>query len=161
MSDVQAGTVETSPSAPRADRGVAIAHVVVPVLVAAGFTRLLTGGWSWPLFASLLPLLGIGLRPAVWGVAARMRAGEKRRRVLYLERRDNAANVSLVTMSGLGLAIMDVFGLPGAPYWTRQPDAGIALAAVAVYLVWVATYSSVPDEVKRGWARLLGGKGGR
>jgi hypothetical protein len=70
--------------------------------------------------------------------------------VLYLERRDNAASISLVTMAGLGLAIMDVFKLPGSPYWTNQPNAGLVLAAVAVYLVWLATYASVPDEVKAG-----------
>lgn len=78
-----------------------------------------------------------------------------------MERRDNAPNVSLVTMSLLGLGIMDVLGLPGRPQWTNQPEAGLLVAVVAVYLVWPATYALVPDEVRRGWAKLLGGKGGR
>ena len=133
----------------------AVALLTAPLAVAAAFTRLLAGEWSLPLLAAFYPLLLIGLRPAVWGVAASRHADGVRRRVLYLERRDNAANVSLVTMAGLGLAIMDVFKLPGSPYWTNQPNAGLVVAAVAVYLVWLATYSSVPDEVKRGWARIL------
>ncbi len=77
----------------------------------------------------------------------------------YVERRDNAANVSLVTMSGLGLALMDVLSLPGRPHWTNQPSAGLLLAAIAVYLVWLATYANVPREVKEGWAELIGWKG--
>lgn len=78
--------------------------------------------------------------------------------VRYLERRDNAANVSLVTMALAGLAIMNVFGLRGRPHWTNQPDVGLLLAAVVVYLVWLATYSSVSVENKRGWATLFGWK---
>ncbi|MDF1542976.1 MAG: hypothetical protein P1P71_07635 [Anaerosomatales bacterium] len=140
------------------DRGVVIAHLAVPVVFAAIFAGLLAEGWSWPLFATFLPLLAVGLRPAVWGIAARMRESQKIRSVRYLERRDNAANVSLVTMSITGLAIMDVFRLPGSPHWLNQPTAALLLAAVAVYLVWLATYSSVPIEVKRGWTILLGGK---
>jgi len=137
------------------DRTIVNAHLATPVLAAAVFTALLTDEWSWPLFGPLFVLLLVGLRPAVWSVASWSRASQKRRSVLYLERRDNAANVSLVTMAGLGLAIMDVFKLPGSPYWTNQPNAGLVVAAVAVYLVWLATYSSVPIEVKRGWARIL------
>jgi hypothetical protein len=144
---------------PAADRvpdwAVADALVIVPVCVAAAFTLLLAEEWSLSLFGPLFVLLLIGLRPAVWSVASWLRAGQKRRSVLYLERRDNAANISLVTTAGLGLAIMDVFKLPGSPYWTNQPNAGLVLAAVAVYLVWLATYSSVPDEVKRGWTQVL------
>jgi hypothetical protein len=145
-----APTVEHDP-----DWAVAGALVIVPVAVAAVFTALLTDEWSWSLFAPLFVLLLVGLRPAVWAVASWARARQKRRSVLYLERRDNAANVSLLTMAGLGLAIMDVFKLPGSPYWTNQPSAGLAIAAVAVYLVWLATYSSDPEEIKRGWAQIL------
>ena len=136
------------------------AHVSVPALAAWGFSSLLSEGeWSVGLFASVLPLLAIGLRPAVWGIAASLRSRGRRSRVGYVERRDNAANVSLVTMSGLGLALMDVLSLPGRPHWTNQPSAGLLLAAIAVYLVWLATYANVPREVKEGWAELIGWKG--
>jgi len=155
VTDSQAGRAETPAVGPRPDWGVARALFIVPAVVAAAFTALLAEEWSWPLFGPLFALLLIGLRPAVWSVASWLRAAQSRRSVLYLERRDNAASVSLVTMAGLGLAIMDVFKLPGSPYWTNQPNAGLVLAAVAVYLVWLATYSSVPDEVKRGWTRIL------
>ncbi len=162
--DVSEAITRSAPE-PRApydpDWDVVKAHLSAPALVAAFFTRLLSGGWSWPLFGAIAALLLVGLRPAVWSVAASLRSRGKIRRVRYLERRDNAANVSLVTMSILGLAIMDVFRLPGSPYWTNQPNAGILLAAVAVYLVWLATYSSVPIEVRRGWTQLLEQKGGR
>jgi hypothetical protein len=155
VSDSPAGRDFAPAVDPAPDWAVAGALVIVPAMVAAAFTLLLAGEWSWPLLGPFFALLLIGLRPAVWSVASWLRAAQKRRSVLYLERRDNAASVSLVTMAGLGLAIMDVFKLPGSPYWTNQPNAGLVLAAVAVYLVWLATYSSVPDEVKRGWTRIL------
>lgn len=146
---------------PGLDAAVAIALVAVPAAVAALFTRLLADGWSWTLFVPLFILLLVSLRPAVWAVRAGMQPTDSRRRVLYLERRDYSANTALVTMALTGLAIMDVFRLPGAPYWTNQPRAGLVLAAIAVYLVWLSTHASVPDEVKRGWARLTGRKDGR
>jgi hypothetical protein len=134
-------------------------HALVPLVVAWQFTALLGEEWSVTLFAAFVPLLGIGLRPAVWGIASGMRSQDPPRRRAYLERRDNAANVSLVTMAGTGLAVMDVFKLPGAPYWLNQPNAGLVLAAVAVYLIWLATHARIPAEVKAGWKDLLGPKG--
>lgn len=155
VTEAEAGRADAPAVESEPDRAVAEAFFIVPVVVASAFTTLLAEEWSWALFGPLFVLMLIGLRPAVWAVAAWLRASEARRSVLYLERRDNAANVSLVTMAGLGLAIMDVFKLPGDPYWTNQPNAGLVLAAIAVYLVWLATYSSVPGEVKRGWVRIL------
>ena len=155
VTDTQAGRTDAPAVGPEPDWNVARALFIVPAAVAAAFTGLLAEEWSWPLFGPLFVLLLIGLRPAVWAVASWLRASQARRSVLYLERRDNAASVSLVTMAGFGLAIMDVFKLPGSPHWTNQPNAGLALAAVAVYLVWLATYSNVPGEVKRGWTRIL------
>lgn len=155
MSDRSAHEAEGPADVYEFDRAIVNAHIVTPIAAAAVFTRLLAGEWSWPLFAAFLPLLAIGLRPAVWSVLASLRGHKRIRRIRFLERRDNAANVSLVTMAVLGLAIMDVFRLPGSPHWMNQPNAGLLLAAVAVYLVWLATYSAVPVEVRRGWTSLL------
>jgi hypothetical protein len=48
-----------------------VALLIVPLAVAAAFTRsLLAGEWLWPLLRPLCALLLIGLRPAVWGVAS-------------------------------------------------------------------------------------------
>lgn len=143
-----------APAMGRLDRGLVTAHVVTPLATAALFTRVLTGGWSWALYAAFAVLMAIGLRPAMWSVAAGLRS-RRSRRVLLVERRDNAASISFVAMALLGLGIMDVFGLPGYPHWTNQPEAGLLLAAVAVYLVWLATYARIPDEVRRGWSALL------
>jgi len=163
VSEPRAGSAfpHRRPPRPGLDAPVALALVAAPAAVAASFTRLLAGGWDGPLFAALFVLLLVGLRPAVWAVRAGMQPTDSRRRVLYLERRDYSANTALVTMALTGLAIMDVFRLPGAPHWTNQPSAGLVLAAIAVYLVWLSTHASVPDEVKRGWARLMGRKDGR
>ncbi len=163
MTEQSAGRAFSQKRAPRPgfDAPIAIALLAAPAALAALFTRLLAGGWSWPLFGALLALMLVGVRPAVWAVRAGMQPTDSRRRVLYLERRDYTANTSLVTMALTGLAIMDVFRLPGAPYWTNQPSAGLVLAAIAVYLVWLSTYASVPGEAKRGWAGLLGRKDGR
>ncbi len=159
MSD-QTPTPLTAPAeASRVDWTVVAMHVLVPLIVAWQITALLADEWSVTLFAALVPLLAIGLRPAVWGIASGMRSQDPPRRHAYLERRDNAANVSLVTMAGAGLAVMDVFRLPGAPYWLNQPNAGLVLAAIAVFLVWLATHARIPAEVKAGWKDLLGSKG--
>jgi hypothetical protein len=143
------------------DVRLALALPGVPAAVAALFTWLLAGSWSWALFGPLFVLLFIGLRPAIWAVAASGSPVGAPRRVLYLERRDHTANTALVVMAIAGLAIMDVFRLPGSPYWTNQPIAGSVLVAVAMYLVWVSTYSSIPTELRQGWVGLLKGKGGR
>lgn len=148
------------PGAPRrarkgADWPVALAHVITPIAVAAAFTVILTG-WSWPFFGAVLPLLAIGLRPAVWGVAASLRSNDEPRRRAYLSRRKAVASPSLVIMAILGLSFMDVFRLPGAPHWTNQPDAGLSLAAVAVYLVWLSSHANIPAEIRTGWRAALG-----
>jgi len=156
----QAPTPLTAPAeASRVDWTVVAMHVLVPLIVAWQLTAFLSEEWSVTLFAAFVPLLGIGLRPAVWWIASGMRSQDPPRRCAYLERRDNAANVSLVTMAGTGLAVMDVFKLPGAPHWLNQPSAGLVLAAIAVYLVWLATHARIPAEVKAGWKDLLGMKG--
>ncbi len=142
----------------RVDRSIVIAHLAVPLGLASFYTGLLAEGWSWTVFATVLPFFAFGLRPAVWSVLAGSRSRGKAARARLLERRDNSANTALIAMAVLGLAIMDVFRLPGAPHWTNQPDAGLMLAGVAVYLVWLATYARVPVEVRAGWAGLFGRK---
>lgn len=141
------------------DTTVVISHVAVPALLAIFYTSLLAEGWSWAIFATVVPLFAFGMRPAAWSISAGTRSRTKSRRVRFLERRDNSANTAFLAMAVLGLAIMDVFKLPGAPHWTNQPDAGLMLAGVAVYLVWLATYARIPREVKQGWSELLGRKG--
>lgn len=142
------------------DVRLALALPGVPATVAALFTWLLAGRWSWELFGPLFVLLFIGLRPAIWAVAGSRWPAGAPRRVLYLERRDHTANTALVVMAITGLAIMDVFRLPGSPYWMNQPIAGSVLVTVAMYLVWVSTFSSIPTELRHGWAGLLERKGG-
>lgn len=154
MTEVRAHVARRAPGDGFA-AGVLIALALLPLAVTALVTRVLAGEWLWPLFWRLFVLFLWALRPAVWALAAGRRPEGDRRRVLYLERRDYTANTALVIMAIAGLAIMDVFRLPGSPHWTHQPAAGLVLAAIAIYLVWVSTYASIPDEVKRGWASLF------
>lgn len=161
MSDHRGGNTALPGTQSRAgfDRGAVAAHIWLPFIFATSLTVLLGEGWSWTLFAALAPLTAFALRPASWALSSALCPGDERRQGAYRERLKAGANTSLVVAAILGLSIMDVFRLPGAPYWTNQPDAGLSLAAVAVYLVWLASHANVPKEIKAGWREMLGSKG--
>jgi hypothetical protein len=146
--------VSTAPG--KLDSGVIDAFVIVPPLVAVAWLLLLSGRFDEAAAAVLWVMFGFALRPVIWFWAAQRPDMEAARVDAYRERRHNSTNTAFIATALIGLAALDVVRLPGAPYWIDQPRASFALAAVAVYLTWLAFASDIPVEVAAGWRGMLG-----
>ena len=137
------------------DAAVLDAFIVAPAVVSLGWLLLLSGGFDERAMAVVWLLAALALRPLVWRWASSRQGTPERRAGAYHERERYAANTSFAAAAVMGLGALDVFRLPGGPYWQHQPGGWMALSFVALYLVWLSSRTDIPREVSAGWGGLL------
>lgn len=137
------------------DEGVVDAFVLMPPFAAIAWSYLLSGRFDEGAVAICWAVMVVALRPVVWGWAARRASVSAARASLLRERQLASVNTSVAATVMLALAALDILPLPGGPFWSGQPRASLALAAVVVYLVWLSMKASLVVEIGAGWRRLL------